>query len=143
VRFDALEDWSKSDDEYLRHYSGRAVYRKTFDLPEGVPETGEIALTFDDVSVMARVELNGQELQTLWTKPWRVEIPASLLKTSGNELTVTVANLWCNRLIGDAALPEEERFTRTSNPMWGPGDEQLLPSGLVGEATLVVETPKD
>lgn len=143
VRFDALEDWSKSDDEYLRHYSGRAVYRKTFDLPGGVPKSGVIALTFDDVAVMARVELNGQELQTLWTKPWRVEVPASLLKASGNELKVVVANLWCNRLIGDASLLAEERFTRSSNPMWGPGDEQLLRSGLVGKASLVVETPAE
>ena len=143
VHFSVLEDWSTTEDEYLRHYSGRAVYRKTFDLPDDVPETGTLALVFDDVAVMAKVELNGRELQTLWTKPWRVEIPASLLKASGNELTVTVANLWCNRLIGDASLPAEERFTRTSNPMWGAGDDQLIPSGLIGNATLVVETTKD
>ena len=143
VHFNALEDWSKSEDEYLRHYSGRAVYRKTFDLPDDVPETGTLAFVFDDVAVMAKVELNGRELRTLWVKPWRVEVPASLLKASGNELTVTVANLWCNRLIGDASLPAEERFTRSSNPMWGAGDEQLIPSGLIGNAALVVETTKD
>ncbi|MBR0225279.1 MAG: hypothetical protein IJL92_04385 [Thermoguttaceae bacterium] len=136
VRFDSLRDWSKSDDEYLRYYSGLAVYRKKFDVPKDRVDAAKSALVFDDVDVMAKVELNGQELATLWTKPWRVEIPQGLLKPTGNELTVTVANLWCNRLIGDASLPEQERFTRSSNPMWGPGDEQLQPSGLIGGARL-------
>ena len=86
---------------------------------------------------MARVELNGRDLGVMWVKPWRISAPGELLKEKGNTLKITVANLWCNRLIGDASRPVETRFTRTSNPMWGPGDEQLQPSGLIGRAALV------
>ena len=86
---------------------------------------------------MARVELNGVDLGTSWIAPRRVEVPAEILRAKGNELKITAANLWCNRLIGDASRPAEERFTRTSNPMWGPGDDQLQPSGLIGKCALV------
>ncbi|MBQ9874288.1 MAG: hypothetical protein IJM30_07475 [Thermoguttaceae bacterium] len=137
VSFDLLTDWSKSADPYLRYYSGIGVYQKTFDLPSPLDPNERLALEFDDVQVMARVELNGRVLGTMWQRPWRIEIPSEVLAEKGNRLEISVANLWCNRLIGDASRPSEERFTRTSNPMWGPGDEQLLPSGLIGKARLV------
>lgn len=137
VAVDSLTDWSKSDDAYLRYYSGLAVYEKTFDVDADLDANGVYALEFDDVQVMARVELNGVDLGVAWQKPWRVEVPANLIRKQGDELKITVANLWCNRLIGDASRPAEERFTRTSNPMWGPGDFQLLPSGLIGKAALI------
>jgi hypothetical protein len=140
VSFDTLEDWSQSRDDYLRYYSGIAVYHKSFDSLELKPGSA-LFLEFEDVQVMAKVELNGQELATLWTKPWRVAVPPELLKPRDNHLTVTVANLWCNRLIGDASRAEDERFTRSSNPMWGPGDEQLQRSGIIGTARIVEETP--
>jgi hypothetical protein len=42
-----------------------------------------------------------------------VEITGAL-KAGSNELEVDVANLWPNRLIGEAALPEGQRFTVTN-----------------------------
>ena len=44
-----------------------------------------------------------------------------LLKTRGNELEITVANLWLNRLIRDSGLIEEERLT------WIPGKYPFSP----------------
>lgn len=140
--FDSLTDWSKSDDAYIRYYSGLAVYEKTFDVDADLDAAGTYAFEFDDVQVMARVELNGVDLGVVWQKPQRVEVPANLIRKSQNELKITVANLWCNRLIGDASRPVQERFTRSSNPMWGPGDEQLLPSGVIGQAALVQRVAK-
>ena len=140
IQLDALEDWSKSQDEYVKYYSGLAVYEKTFDMPKDfgdAPENRVFALEFEDVQVMAKIELNGRDLGTLWIAPWRIEIPRDALQPTGNRIKITVANLWCNRLIGDASLPAEERFTRTSNPMWTPGDEQLLPSGIIGRARII------
>ncbi len=137
VSFDSLTDWSKSDDAYLRYYSGLAVYEKTFDVDADLDANGNYALEFDDVQVMARVVFNDVDLGVAWQKPWRVEIPADLIRKTGNELRITVANLWCNRLIGDADRPREKRFTRSSNPMWESGDSRLLPSGLMGKAALV------
>jgi hypothetical protein len=51
------------------------------------------------------------------------------------ELEIQVANLWPNRMIGDAALPESQRFTWSS---WEPftKDTPLLKSGLLGPVAL-------
>ena len=46
-----------------------------------------------------------------------------------------MTNLWPNRLIGDAALPPEKRFTRTHVTKFTK-DTPLLPSGLLGPVTL-------
>ena len=140
VKFDALTDWALSNDEYVKHYSGLAVYEKTFDMPKDFDPNAtnrEFALELDDVQVMAKVELNGRDLGTLWLAPCRIVVPNDAIKPTGNRIKITVANLWCNRLIGDAALPQEERFTQTSNPMWAPGDGQLLPSGIIGAVKLM------
>lgn len=141
VHFDTLVNLKDSDDEYLRYYSGLIDYKKTFDADAALLDAnaGALLLDLDYVAVMAKVTLNGQELATLWGQPWRVGIPEGLLKPTGNVLEIKVANLWCNRLIGDASLPAEERFTRTSNPMWGPGDEQLQDSGIVGKVRIIRE----
>ena len=62
---------------------------------------------------MARVRLNDEDLGVVWCPPWRVEITHAV-KAKHNRLEVSVANLWPNRLIGDAALPREKRLTVTS-----------------------------
>ncbi len=135
-RFETLQDWSKSADPILRYYSGVGVYETTFDVSDDAAKKSGFFLELGEVGVMARVELNGDDLGVVWTDPWRVEIPNKLLRSKGNRLTISVANLWCNRLIGDASLPPEKRFTRASNPQWRSGDAQLLPSGLLGPVRL-------
>ena len=63
---------------------------------------------------MARVKLNGRDLGVVWCPPWRVEIPAGLIKEQGNQLGLEVVNFWPNRLIGDAKLPVDQRRTKTN-----------------------------
>ena len=111
------------------------------------------------VKNVARVRLNGRDLGVVWTAPWRVEITGAL-KPGANELEIEVANLWPNRLIGDATLPQEKRLTvtnvRTYDTMASGTygcqkcEERkktgkpaaLLPSGLLGPVTLrAVKTP--
>ena len=153
VTFEKLEDWTKHPDPGIRHYSGKAIYRKTFnwqpiagsgDIPVaedfGKRATGMSPLparTFLDlgrVAVMAKVRLNGRDLGVVWCAPWRVEITGAV-KSRGNHLEITVANLWPNRLIGDQSLPPEKRFTWTT---WNPfkQDASLLESGLLGPVTI-------
>jgi hypothetical protein len=43
----------------------------------------------------------------VWTAPWGVSIPPSLLRERGNVLGVEVANVWANRLIGDEQEPPD------------------------------------
>ena len=65
-----------------------------------------------------------------------MDLPPGLLNPTGNRLEITVANLWPNRLIGDAALPPAQRRTWTT---WSPytKDSPLLESGLLGPVKVV------
>lgn len=129
VVFEELTDWTQHSNLGIKYYSGTAVYKQTFDLPEGVlsetfldnlqkraeqtseqqPElSGENRYYLDLGSLknMARVHLNGKNIGTLWTTPWHLDI-TDALKSKGNMLEIEVVNLWPNRLIGDEQLPED------------------------------------
>ena len=139
VVFETPSDWSKSSDPYIRCYSGQAQYETSFDLDASVLNAKSAVLDLGAVCVMAQIELNGQDLGTLWLAPWTVDVPVALLRQKNNVLKITVANLWCNRLIGDAALPPEQRSTWTSpGGFFGPNDP-LQPSGLLSPVRLSVE----
>lgn len=84
----------------------------------------------------AEMPRNGKRLGTVWCAPWRIDLSGNL-KEEGNLLEIKVANLWTNRLIGDASRPQQERFTRMA--IRPPLDGGLRPSGLLGPVTL--ETP--
>jgi len=138
VRFERLEDWTKRPEAGIRYYSGTATYRRLFDLDaERLARTsGDCYLDVGDVQVMASVRLNGRDLGVVWCDPWQVEIPAGLLRDRGNELEIRVANLWLNRLIGDAGLPPEQRRTWTTrNPFHK--ETPLVPSGLLGPVRIL------
>jgi hypothetical protein len=138
VRFDALLDWSKSDADGIRYFSGTAIYEcERFERPasrSGGPAS-PVWLDLGDVRNVAEVRLNGKDLGVVWTRPFRVEIGAAL-QPAGNRLEIRVTNLWPNRLIGDAALPAEKRLTRTHVAKFKKGSP-LLPSGLLGPVRLL------
>jgi hypothetical protein len=134
VRFDRLQDWSRSEDQRIRYYSGKAVYTKEFDYT-GAAE-GRVVVDLGLVKNIARVVLNGKDLGIVWTAPWQVDL-SSALKSGSNRLEIEVINLWPNRLIGDAGLPPEQRLTNTNIPF--KKDAPLSPSGLLGPVTLKQE----
>ena len=132
-QWDALSDWSQSEDEAIRYYAGSATYETTLgvgDLPEG-----RLYLDLGRVMVMARVWVNDQYAGGVWTAPYRVPV-TGLLKPGDNTVRVEVVNNWRNRLIGDARLPEAERKTyATINPY--DANSALQESGLIGPVKLV------
>ena len=137
VVFEKLDDWSTRPEPGLKNYSGKAVYHASFDVADAAKQsTTRFFLALGDVKNLASVKLNGQDLGSFWCAPWRVEIPSSLLKEKGNTLEITVANLWINRLIGDAALPKDKKLAWTT---WNPykKNSPLQPSGLLGPVTLL------
>ena len=83
---------------------------------------------------MAQVELNGHDLGILWKPPFRVNVTGAL-QAGTNALEIRVADLWPNRMIGDAALPVAERFTWSSYEPFTK-DSPLLKSGLLGPVKL-------
>ncbi|WP_165219069.1 glycosyl hydrolase [Aquisphaera insulae] len=134
VVFDRLDDWARRPEPEIRAYSGRAVYRKRFDLgPSEVPAIDGVDL--GHVECAALVRLNGRDLGPAWCFPWRVRIPAGILRAGANDLEITVANLWINRLAHDAGLPEAERRTWTTLTPYRPGEPPRA-SGLLGPVRL-------
>ncbi|MCG3196725.1 MAG: hypothetical protein GHCLOJNM_01201 [bacterium] len=136
VTFANLEDWSKRPEEGIRHYSGIANYRKTFDLPDaGENGAKRLYLDLGKVHCLARARLNGRDLGVVWCPPWRLGLSGAA-RAQGNVLEIEVANLWPNRLIGDKRLPSEQQISWTT---WNPykPDSELLPSGLVGPVSIL------
>jgi hypothetical protein len=136
VAFAELIDWSRHAEPGVKYFSGRATYRKTFNLDRELAGNGKrLVLDLGKVEVMAQVTLNGKDLGILWKAPYRVEMTQAVA-SGANTLEITVANLWPNRLIGDQALPKDQRVAWTT---WNPFAAQtpLLESGLIGPVRVV------
>lgn len=155
-RFTSLTDWSTSGDPVVAHFSGTARYRCIVRRPA---EAGRVELDLGDVQIAVEVFVNGALVGTLWRPPFRIDLSA-VLQTGDNELEVRVTNLWTNRLIGDATLPDETGYAfdnTRSMPAWfsrnepppGPRrtfstydfhrtDRDLQPSGLLGPVRLIL-----
>lgn len=161
IVFERLDDWSLRPEDGIKYYSGTAVYRKTFDLPQAARAKGErLWLDLGTVKNIAGVRLNGRDLGVVWCDPWRVDI-TDTVKASSNLLEIRVANLWPNRLIGDEREPADAEYARGGRlvrwPEWlvkggphpSPGrltfatwkhyaeDSPLLPSGLLGPVRIM------
>ena len=86
---------------------------------------------------MAHVYVNGKDFGLLWKEPYKTDISDALVE-GDNSLEIKVTNSWGNRLIGDSALPEEERAAKTSWGFYSP-DDPLPVSGLLGPVRLLSE----
>jgi hypothetical protein len=143
IAFKKLQDWTTREEPGIKYYSGIARYRRIFDLPQSVENGGQRSgkkfwLDVGTVHEMARVHLNGKDIGVVWCAPWRIDI-SDALKSGENQLEIEVANLWTNRLIGDASQPEHLRFTRTAIP--ARIDGTLKPSGLLGPVRILGQQP--
>jgi hypothetical protein len=137
VRFDGLVSWTTRPEPGIRHYSGKSTYHKAFDLPEGLGGTEQrLRLHLGVVRNVAEVRLNGRDLGVVWTDPFSVDV-TDVVRSTDNQLEIDVVNLWSNRLIHDAALPAQERLTRSSRPR--DPQEPLFDSGLLGPVAIQVE----
>ncbi len=134
ITFPTLTDWTQNPQDGIRFYSGKATYRQTLQAPTARPGV-PMYLDLGTVNDFAQVRLNGQDMGTVWTAPYRVDVSRAL-RPGANQLEITVANRWPNRLIGDQSLPADKRFTSTT---WNPykAGDPLLPSGLLGPVKLM------
>lgn len=136
-KLDELVSWTQRDEPEIRHFAGTAAYRTEFSLPrEYLEKRLRVCLDLGDVKHLAEVRLNGRECGLLWKPPFRLDATTAL-KPGKNQLEVRVTNLWPNRLIGDAQLPVEKRFTRTNMTVFN-RQSPLLESGLIGPVELRV-----
>lgn len=166
IDFPQLISWNDHPDHGIRYYSGIAKYQCEVKIPAA---RGRIILDLGDVKNLARVTVNGTAFPELWKPPFTCDITFAV-QPGSNKLSVEVANLWANRLIGDELEPPDIEWEakRKSGgitslaklPDWllqgkprpSPGrrtfstwnyiqpKQELLPSGLLGPATIQITT---
>jgi hypothetical protein len=140
VQFDGLKSWTESDLPMIKYFSGIVTYEKTFEIPAGtLAGAGRLALDLGDVKEVASVRVNGRDVGTVWTPPYRVDVTGAL-KPGANTLRVEVANLLANRIIGDRAHPGAGTFTKSNMDAFK-ADSPLSPAGLLGPVRLLTARP--
>jgi hypothetical protein len=134
TRTTALEDWSKNSDAGVKYFSGIGTYTQKVNVPATALGAGKrLILDLGDVRDVAEVFVNGKSAGIAWKPPYRVDI-TELAKAGSNALQIRVANLWVNRLIGDAQ-PGAKPITHTTLKTYTAA-APLKPSGLIGPVKL-------
>jgi hypothetical protein len=98
-----------------------------------------LTLDLGDVREVAEVSLNGHPLGILWNPPFVLDI-TSAVRPGENRLRVQVANLWVNRLIGDAQPEVKTKYTFTTIPTYE-ANAPLRASGLLGPVQIQQTSP--
>ena len=140
TRFNNLISWTDSQDKNIRHFSGVATYYKTIIL-EQRKQNNIVLLDLGEVSKVARVYINGNDLGIKWFSPFSYNI-TDFIKEGNNHLVIEVANVMTNQLIGDTDRKGSDKRTHT-NITRGPNawmtlhkDLELIESGLLGPVTI-------
>jgi hypothetical protein len=134
----SLASLSDNANPGIKYFSGVATYRRSFTLPAGVRPGAPLWLDLGKIGDVAEVRVNGTYVGTAWHAPYRVNIGRAI-KRGANRLDIRVADLWVNRLIGDAQPGARKKITWTALPTYRP-DAPLRPSGLIGPVTLQAES---
>lgn len=107
-----LHDLTLDEDPEVRHFSGTVAFIQDVEL--SIAEA-RAARTLDLGAVkggLVRVYVNGLDCGAVWTAPW--SLPVGVALTPGtNHIELRFTNTWQNRLIGDCALPAEQRVTQS------------------------------
>ncbi|MHB1700379.1 MAG: glycosyl hydrolase [Acidobacteriaceae bacterium] len=129
--FDHLISWSASMIPGIKYFSGTATYERVLFMPIACFRPGaHLWLDLGDVKDLADVAINGQDVGILWKYPYKIEL-TNAIKPGKNLLTISVTNLWVNRLIGDQQSNIAKKYTFTDIRPYT-ANSALLPSGLLG-----------
>lgn len=129
-----LSPLNESENPGVRFFSGTATYTATFTLADAAQQADKLQIDLGNLGDLAEVRINGKLAGTVWTAPYRLDI-SRFVKGGSNSLEVRVANLWHNRLVGDAQ-PGAARFAWTASQMYK-ADTPLRPSGLIGPVRIM------
>jgi hypothetical protein len=133
-----LGSLSEHADLGIKYFSGVATYTKVIDAPRDHMSGQPLLIDLGAIGDVAEVRINGQLAGTAWQKPYRVDI-GPFIRPGSNALDIRVANVWVNRLIGDAQ-PGAARIAYTATPTYTAG-APLRPSGLIGPVQLLSTPP--
>lgn len=134
---DRLFDWTSSEDETVKYYSGTASYSTRFKAPS-IRKGSRVVLRLDGVCDVATVRVNGKDCGTVWTAPYEVDV-TDAIKKGRNELVIDVTNTWANALLGadQGKAPFDGIWT---NGKFRRAEKTLIPAGLLSVPTLKIES---
>lgn len=135
----ALQSWTELGDAAAQTFAGTARYRLEFDAP--ADRADDWLLDLGDVRETARVRLNGADLPTAWSLPFRLRLGPHL-RPGRNLLELEVTNLAANRIRDldrrkvDWKIMHEINFVDLRYRPFDASAWPLAPSGLLGPVTL-------
>ncbi|NJK96290.1 MAG: glycosyl hydrolase family 2 [Bacteroidales bacterium] len=132
--------WTRINTLETRTNMGTARYSKRFMLTLG--SESDWILDLDDVRETARVKINGVEVGTLWSVPYRISV-GNYLKTGTNTMEIEVTGLPANRIaeMDRQGIPWRRfkdinivdiHYKKTGYQHWG-----IMPAGLNGTVKLI------
>lgn len=142
-----LKSWTDFGGDAAKAFSGTARYRLEFDLPAGLT-ADDWLLDLGDVRESARVRLNGEEVATAWSLPFRRRV-GEHLRPGRNVLELEVTNLAANRIRDldrrgvDWKIMHEINFVDIEYRRFDASAWPDTPSGLLGPVTLTPLRPLD
>ena len=131
--FETLGSWTERPEAGIKYFSGTATYEKGVNVSMERLQAGRrVWLDLGQVNNVAEVIVNDQPLGVLWKSPFQVDI-TDAVQPGANKVQVKVTNCWKNRILGDRALPQDQRVTWTLYPFYhNEPDATLMESGLLG-----------
>ncbi len=114
IHLDQLISWTQHSDPGVKYFSGTATYVKRVTISRNA---SSIVLDLGRVKNIAQVSVNGKDLGILWKPPFRVDITDAVVD-GPNTIQVQVTDLWPNRIIGDAELPEDTKWSGMRPEGW-------------------------
>ncbi len=94
---DKLVSWTTLGDTEAERFAGTARYTIDFELPDGTADAWKLNL--GKVAESAVVYLNGEQVASVWSHPFELEIDNNLFESGNNRLEIDVTNLMINRII--------------------------------------------
>jgi hypothetical protein len=134
-----LKSWTELGGEEAKRFAGTARYRVEFDAP--ATPADDWLLDLGEVREVARVRLNGREIESAWSVPFRVRLGRAL-KSGRNVLELDVTNLAANRIRDldvrkvNWKIMREINYVNINYRNFDASTWTLVPSGLLGPVTL-------
>lgn len=141
---ETLSSWTDLGGADAKNFSGTARYRLEFDAPAAAADDWRLDL--GDVRETARAKLNGTDLGTAWSIPFRLRTGAAL-RPGRNVLELEVTNLAANRIRDldrrkvDWKIMHEINFVDIHYKPFDASAWPDTPSGLLGPVTLTPLKP--
>ena len=131
LSLNGLQDYTASQYEDVKYFSGTCVYTSEFELDTVSPDA---ELDLGRVCDLCELKVNGQDMGILWRAPFKAVV-GKALKKGKNVVEVKMVNVWVNRLIGDAQPDCPDVTTYTTRKFYK-AESPLLPAGLLGPVVL-------